>query len=169
MDGSQRLRFRISIVGVLAVVAYATWAATQILVLNPLAAVPGRSLADIRAELAAAGEGPNDVLVFVVLGIGVVLAVVLAVIAVSTRAAPRLVVMLFLALLMLGTPGYFVASFNAGMSLADTFAISGADVSPWAAPLYIVSAVSVAAIVGTVVVIVRWDRRRDRLGSPVAR
>lgn len=64
--------------------------------------------------------------------------------------------MTFLALLMLGAVGYFVASFGAGMALADTFGISGADYSPWARPLYVVSALAaVAIVVGGAVAVAR--------------
>ena len=48
-----------------------------------------------------------------------------------------------LALLVLGAPAYVVASFPAGMSLADTYGISGGDHSPWASPLF---ATSLAAL-----------------------
>ena len=46
---SRRSRILVSVVGVLAVTLYASFAAVQILVLNPLAAAPGLTLDDIRA------------------------------------------------------------------------------------------------------------------------
>lgn len=145
-----------SIAGVAAVVAYAALAATQILVLNPLAAAPGRTLGEIRTALSGAGESLMPGAVFFILGIGVVLAVGLAVIAIVGRARPEPVAAVFLALLMLGAPGYFVASFGAGMALADTFGIGGADYSPWARPLYVVSALAAIALVaGAVALAVR--------------
>lgn len=154
MTRMQRRTLWISIAGVLAVTAYAAWAALQILVLNPLAAVPGRTLDEIRAEMSVVGEDLLWEPVFFILGIGVVLAVVVAVVSIRGRADPVIPAMSFLALLMLGTLGYFVASFGPGMSLADTFGIGGADYSPWARPLYAVSALAGAAIavggVGTV-------------------
>ncbi|WP_258134191.1 hypothetical protein [Microbacterium sp. MYb45] len=156
MTRMQRRTLWISIAGVLAVTAYAAWAALQILVLNPLAAVPGRTLDEIRAEMSAVGEDLLWEPVFFILGIGVVLAVVVAVVSIRGRADPVIPAMSFLALLMLGTLGYFVASFGPGMSLADTFGIGGADYSPWARPLYAVSALAGAAIaVGGVVTVLR--------------
>lgn len=137
----------ISIAGVLAVTAYAAVAAVQILVLNPLAAVPGRTLDEIRSEMSAAGEVLLWEPVAFILGIGVVLAVVVAIVSSRGRAHPVIPVMSFLALLMLGAVGYFAASFGVGMSLADTFGISGGDYSPWARPLYAVSLVAGVALV----------------------
>lgn len=129
----------ISIAGVLAVTAYAAFAAVQILVLNPLAAAPGLTLEEIRAEMASANESLGQEAAFFILGIGVVLAVGVAVVSIVAKAPPIVPGMTFLALLMFGTVAYFVASFTAGMGLADTFGIGGADYSPWAGPLYGVS------------------------------
>jgi hypothetical protein len=138
----------VSIVGVLAVALYAGFAALQILVLNPLAAAPGRSLDQIRTDLSNVGESLGAEVVVFVLGIGVVIAVVVAVVAIAGAARPTLTALLFLAVLSVGAFGYFAASFTAGMGLADTYGISGADYSPWARPLYLVSAASlIAAIV----------------------
>ena len=139
----------ISIAGALAVSAYAALAAVQILVLNPLAAAPGMTLEEIRAEMAAANESLGHQTVFFVLGIGVALAVGVAVVSMIAKAPPIVPGMSFLALLMCGVVGYFAASFTAGMGLADTFGISGADYSPWALPLYGVSAgAAIVVIVG---------------------
>ncbi len=44
-----------------------------------------------------------------------------------------------------GALSYFAASFGPGMSLADTYGISGADYAPWGRVLMLVSA---AALVG---------------------
>ncbi|CAH0248782.1 hypothetical protein SRABI76_03188 [Microbacterium oxydans] len=154
----------VSIAGVVAVTAYAAFAAVQILVLNPLAAAPGLSLDEIRAQMSGAGEGLGGEGVFFVLGIGVVMAVGVALAAIVTKAPPIIPGMSMLALLMLGTLGYFVASFGPGMGLADTFGISGADASPWARPLYAVSALAaIAVVVGGVLSI-----RRARLEAAAA-
>ncbi|MCK8478176.1 hypothetical protein [Microbacterium aurugineum] len=156
MTRIQRRTLWISIVGVLAVLAYAMLAALQILVLNPLAAAPGLTMDEIRFAMAEAGENLGQGAVFSVLGIGVALAVAVAVVSVVRRADPVVPAMTFLALLMLGAVGYFVASFGAGMALADTFGISGADYSPWARPLYVVSALAaVAIVVGGAMAVVR--------------
>lgn len=156
MTRTRRQTLWISIAGVLAVTAYAALAAVQILVLNPLAAAPGLTLDEIGAEMASAGEGLGQGAMFFILGIGVVLAVVLAVVSLGRNAQPLVPTIGFLVLLMLGAIGYFAASFGAGMGLADTFGISGADYSPWARPLYAVSALSgVALVVVGVMVAVR--------------
>lgn len=157
MTRMQRQTLWISIAGVLAVTAYAAFAAVQILVLNPLAAAPGRTLDEISFEMSAAGESLGYGQVFFILGIGVALAVAVAVASVLGRAVPVIPALTFLALLMLGAIGYFAASFGAGMGLADTFGISGADYSPWALPLYAISVLAgVALVVGTVVAVARW-------------
>jgi hypothetical protein len=165
MTRMQRRTLWISIVGVLAVLAYAAFAAVQILVLNPLAAAPGRTLDEIRFAMSEAGESlmPGQALLVLVLGIGVALAVVLAVVAVRTGAHPLVPVMGFLALLMLGAIGYFAASFGAGMGLADAFGISGGDYSPWAVPLYVVSVLSGVVLVAVGAVV---SARRSGAAAP---
>ena len=73
-----------------------------------------------------------------------------------TRVHPFVPAMGFLSLLMLGAVGYFIASFSAGMGLADTFGISGGDYSRWSRLLYAVSLLAgVALVVGSIVTVVR--------------
>lgn len=147
---------RIAALGTLAVVAYAALAAVQILVLNPLAAVPGRTLPQIEAELARWGESLGTPRVLGLLGFGVTLAVALLVTAwLDKDPAPWDYALGYLAMLVLGAPAYFVASFGAGMALADSFGISGGDHAPWALPLYIASALALVALVTLAV----WPRR----------
>ena len=139
----------ISIIGTILVAAYAAWAGLQMLVLNPLAAVPGKSLPEIEASMAQWGESLGARWVVALLAVGVALATWLMVKA--WRAAspdPRLFGAGYLALLTLGAPAYFFISVGPGMALADSFAISGGDHSPWAAPLYVISG---AAALGLVV------------------
>ncbi len=83
--------------------------------------------------------------------IGVAIAVVVAVLSIRSRLDATVAALLFLIVLALGVPAYFVASFLPGMSLADTFMISGGDASPWAAPPYVVSLLAAGAIVGLAV------------------
>lgn len=144
---SHRSRIVVSIVGVLAVTLYAAFAAVQILVLNPLAAAPGLTLDDIRADMHGANESLGEEVVFLVLGLGVALAVAIGIIVMLRSSPPRLATLLFLAILTMGVPAYFIASFAAGMGLADTYGISGADYSPWSRILYIVSLGSFVAAV----------------------
>ncbi|WP_337001621.1 MULTISPECIES: hypothetical protein [unclassified Microbacterium] len=163
MNRTRRQTLWISIVGVLAVTGYAVLAAVQILVLNPLAAAPGLTLDEIRSEMSSAGEDLGRGTVFFILGIGVALAVAVAIVSMVGRADPAVTAMVFLALLMLGALGYFAASFGAGMGLADTFGIGGADYSPWARPLYGVSALAATAIV--IVAVVTVARRRPQAAA----
>jgi len=153
----------IAVIGVLVVVAYAALAAVQILVLNPLAAAPRLSLAEIRVEMDARNESLGHGAVLAFLGFGVALATVAAIVCVVRRASARLTAAIFLGLLVLGSPAYFVASFGPGMALADTFWISGGDASPWAMGLH---TTSFAALLVLVPVVVRWPRPRPRTAVP---
>ncbi|MCK9917050.1 MULTISPECIES: hypothetical protein [Microbacterium] len=150
----------VAVVGTVLVIAYAALAAVQVLVLNPLAAWPGSDLAAIRADVEAAGESLDELTVGIVLGIGVALAVVMLVVVIVERSAGVLAATaIYLALLVLGEPAYIFASFGAGMALADTYGIAGADASPWAMPLHVTS---LLALLGLVVVGVVAVRRRLR-------
>jgi len=151
----------LALAGLIAVVGYATLAAVQILVLNPMAAVPDTSLPDIYARMDAAGERMPVAMPLIALGVGVAAAIVVAAVSVRSRLDPSHTGLLFLVLLALGTPGYFVASFGPGMSLADAFGLSGADHSVWAMPLHLVSA---AAAVAAVALAMRASPRR-RVGT----
>lgn len=138
----------VALVGTLAVVAFATLAAVQILVLNPLAAAPERTLPEIHAELARWDESLGTPWVLGLLAIGIGLAAWMLVSA--WRAAPSMTTTYlagYLGLLVLGTPAYWLASFGAGMALADTFATTGGDHSPWAIPLYITSGIAWLSLV----------------------
>jgi hypothetical protein len=136
----------IAVFGTLLVCAYAGLAALQILVLNPLAAAPGRDLDEIRADMTAAGESLSTPAMVGVLGLGVALAILLLVlITVRRDTTPTAAMLGYLVLLAFGAPAYFIASFGAGMGLADTYMISGADYSPWAIPLYLTSLIGLVA------------------------
>ena len=147
---------RAAAVGFAVVMLYAIAGALQILVWNPLAAVPGATLGQIRADMALAGESlsANGVLAWA--GIGLLLAGVILLVA-TMRRTSRVwpVVAAYLVLLVFAAPGHFFVSFGPGMSLADTFLISGADHTPWGMVLYLVSA---AALLTLIVVIIRAAR-----------
>jgi hypothetical protein len=144
-----RLAFIVATLGVLLVTAYAALAEIQILVLNPMAAVPSKPLTEIWAVMVREQGDYDRPVTTSLLAVGPVLAVALMVWALlRLRTRPRTVAAAYLGLLVLGTPAYAVASFSPGMNLADTFGIDGADYSPWAEPL---SAVSAAAVVGLVI------------------
>ena len=145
--GSQARAVAVAVAGTAAVVAYAVWAATQILVLNPLAAVPGAMLHDIYDEATAAGESLREPVGMFVLTLGPLVAMGWLVGVVRRRdARPSEVAARYLVMLAMGAPMYFVASFGAGMALADTYGIGGADHSPWAGPLYLTSTVALACL-----------------------
>lgn len=147
MDSPTKARL-IAVVGTLLVAAYAALAALQILVLNPLAAVPGKSLPEIEATMAQANEGLGTPWVLAWLGVGVAMAVGMFASVLRTHdARPGAVAAAFLVLLALGAPAYFLVSFGPGMALADAFGISGADHSPWALPLFAASGLAVVALV----------------------
>lgn len=148
----------IALGGVFAVAVYAAFAALQIIVWNPLAALPGKTLEEIRFEAASVGEPLGGMGVLLFLGLGVLLAVAVAILVVLTRTRPAVAALLFLGLLVFGTPAYFVASFGPGMSLADAFGISGADYSPWSLVLYGISALSMVAAVVLAVMLARAPR-----------
>jgi hypothetical protein len=143
----------VAAVGTALVLGYATLALVQILYLNPLAAAPGRTLAEIHGDLAAANETLGAPMAFAIMGIGPVVAVVILGLAVARRITnPWATALICLAVLTVGPIAYFVASFGAGMSLADTYMISGADHSPWARPLYFVSVAAAVSLVAATIV-----------------
>ncbi|QCR53303.1 hypothetical protein C1N80_06730 [Brachybacterium sp. SGAir0954] len=140
-------------VGAAAVLAYAAFAALQIQVLNPLATMPDLTLEEIHDVID--GRDSEDTmgwgLMTVTLLIGPVTAVIVAILGVRGRVSAGTVAMIMLGLLSLGSLAYLVASFPAGMTLADTFMVGGADHAPWATILHSVSAVSLFALAGAVI------------------
>ncbi|MFJ4170554.1 hypothetical protein ACIPY3_13675 [Paenarthrobacter sp. NPDC089714] len=153
--------------GFVVVVAYAVVGAFQILVWNPLAAVPGMALADIYSAVDRAKESlaiPR-VLVWTVVGIALGAAVLVA--ALRRPLSVRTVLALELLVLILGAPSHWMASFPAGMGLADTFAISGGDYSPWGKLLYAVSGIALLCLL---VIMIRkgGEARGTKGGSGLA-
>ncbi|MGI9821722.1 hypothetical protein [Agromyces sp. Marseille-Q5079] len=150
----------IAIGGILLTAAYAGLGALQILVLNPMAAVPGLALDEIHTTLEAAGESLSPVPVVTFVGLGLLLAAgVWLYAAAASSASPRVVAVMVLLILAFGAPAYFAASFPAGMALADTFAISGGDHSGWSMLLYLTSSAAfVSVIVLPIVLALRSHR-----------
>ncbi|MGP9744300.1 hypothetical protein [Brachybacterium sp. AOP29-B2-41] len=146
----------IGLIGAAAVLAYAVFAALQIQVLNPLATVPGSTLREIHAAVGQTADTMGWGLMIVALLIGPLIAVTVAILGVRGRLSAATILMIMLALLALGSPVYFVASFPAGMTLADTFGVGGADHAPWASILHAVSLLAVVAL--ALVVISRASR-----------
>lgn len=145
--------------GLIAIVGYAALGILQILVLNPLAAVPGATLEQIYAQLDLANESLTTSWV-VTWGVsGVVLAgAVLLVSVVSRTRRVSYVVAADLGLLVLAAPAHLFVAFAPGMSLADTFMISSGDHAPWGVALYLFSALALTALVIRLV-LARYDRR----------
>ena len=154
----------IAIGGVIAVTLYAVAAALQILVFTPLAVAPGRSLAEIHAEMDAAGESLGEASTLVILGLGVAFAVITAVTIIRSRQRPAPAAIFMLALLIGGAPAFFIASFGPGMSLADTYFVSAGITLPGVLPFYTVSAL---AAVATVVVALASVGRERRIPASV--
>jgi hypothetical protein len=147
------------------VIAYAGLALVQILVLNPLAAAPGKMLDEIHADMALAGESLSVPMAVGVLSLGAGLAVLTLILLSRSRdTTPIAATLAYLLLLTLGAPAYFIAAFGAKMGLADTYLISGGDHSPWAIALYLASALSFLGAATLVAVSITRSRKR---ASPI--
>ena len=140
-------------IGAVAVLAYAVFAAVQIQVLNPLATMPGYTLQEIHTAVAQrdSADTMGLGLMGVTLAIGPLIALIVAGLGVLGRLSAGTVLMVMLGLLSFGSPGYFIASFPAGMTLADTFMVDGADHAPWARILHALSILSTLALAGLVI------------------
>lgn len=142
---------------------YATVMVLTILVLEPLAAMPGMTAEAIFAALAAAGVSLAGKAAFLVgwAALGVGLSVAGCAVALRRRVAPDTAVTIQLAVLALGAPAYFWGAFGMGMDLADTFLITGGAHSVVPSVLYAVSGGAlVALVVLQVPRAVRWVRAR---------
>jgi hypothetical protein len=143
----RRRTIQAGLVGLFVVAGYAAVGALQVLVWNPLAAVPGATLGEIHAELAETNEtlAAPLVLTWAVIGTLLAAAVLLAAMR-GSIARVRRVVMLELLILVLAAPSHWFASFPGSMGIADTFATSGADHAPWGMVLYALSAVALLGL-----------------------
>ncbi|MEO2096495.1 MAG: hypothetical protein ABGX90_05040 [Brachybacterium sp.] len=141
----------IGVLGTVLVLGYALFAALQVQVLNPLATVPGSSLGEIHAAVGRTSDTMGWGLMIAALLPGPLIAATAALTARRGRLSARGLLMIMLGLLALGTPIYLVASFPAGMTLADTFGVGGADHAPWARILHTISLVAVLALATTII------------------
>lgn len=148
-------------------------AAVQIWVLNPLAARPGTSLATIYAEMRQAGQFSvlGETLGALTLVSGLVVAAALLREGLRPPGLPTAGIVMVGGLCMaLAVPAYWWASFSMGMSLADTYGIGGGDHSPWARPLFGLSAMGLAAVVvGAVSGSWTWKSRVPPAGGSARR
>ena len=157
-------RVWVAVIGVVVVSCYATLMALLALVLDPLAAVPGQTLAEIHAQLTKAGwDVAGDITTVIIgAGIGVGLALATAVVGLWRRLSPVEMTAIFLAILALGAVATFVSGFSLGMDIADTFHVSGGAHTIWTGVLYLTSLSAFLAIlaIGVTVIV------RSRFSAP---
>jgi hypothetical protein len=134
-------------IGVLVVAGYALVGVLQVLVWNPLAAAPGAALGEINAHLERANETLAAPLVLGWALTGTALATGVLVAALRRHITTvRGVVALDLLILVLAAPSLWLASFPAGMGIADAYGTTGADHAPWGMALYALSAVALVVL-----------------------
>ena len=139
------------------VTLYAVCAAVHALVLNPLAAVPGRALGEIVEDIEASQDALGTWSTLGVLVGGVLIALtLLAITWLSAAPRPCHVAAWFLGMLAAGSPAAFMASVGPATAVADTSGVSGADASPSGLVLHLVSAVAFVALVS----VLGYDARR---------
>jgi hypothetical protein len=157
----------VAVSGTLVVIAYAALLAVNALVLDPLAAVPGKSLPEIYATVDAMGmSSRQDVVgVLVTAGIGVALAVASALIGLSDRYSTHMIAVMHLGLVALGALVTFQSGFFLGMDVADAFAVSGGAHGLWAGVLYGTSLAALVAIPAVLFVTMVQDLRRARAAA----
>jgi hypothetical protein len=141
-------RIVVAVVGVLVVTLYAALLALDALVLDPLGAVPGATLAEIHRHLDAQGfHVQTDIVVVIALAsVGVVLAAGLSVLLLVTRAPTHVIAAVLLAAVVLGGPASFWSGFALGMDVADAYGVGGGDHTIWAGVLYVTSLVALIAL-----------------------
>ncbi|WP_140398448.1 hypothetical protein [Brachybacterium massiliense] len=142
----------IGVLGTVAVLSYAVFAAVQIQVLNPLATVPGAELRQIHAAVGRTSDTMGWGLMFALLLPGPVTAASTALAGARGRLSRTALAMIMLGLLTGGSPIYLLASLPAGMTLADTFGVGGADHAPWALILHALSLLAVLALAALVII-----------------
>lgn len=136
----------LGLAGYLSVMGYAVVGVFQILVWNPMAAVPGATLDEIHAVMERANESLSAPVVLVWAATGTLLAAAVLIATLKQSISIKVTTVLYLLLLALGAPSHMMASFPAGMGIADAFATSGGDHAPWGVMLYIVSALAFLAL-----------------------
>ena len=158
---SSRPRVIVAFVGTALVVAYAVVGSLQVLVWNPLAAVPGATLSKIHVELDRVGQSfsPAPVILWAVLGVAAAASLAVSALRPDGFALSHLAFGYSL-LLVGGAPSFFFVAFSPGMQLADGFGISGGDHSPWARPLYLTSFLAMIVAIATAGLAITTSRRR---------
>ncbi|MDM7884482.1 MULTISPECIES: hypothetical protein [Curtobacterium] len=163
------VRIVVAVVGVVVVAAYAALLAVNALVLDPLAAVPGRSLAQIYARVDVSNDVTQDVVgVIVVAGIGIGLAVTAAAVGLASRLPATVIAVLHLGVLAAGGLATFQSGFFLGMDVADSWPTDGAAHTIWAGVLYLTSIAALVAIPGVLfatMIRTRNTQRRQQLAA----
>lgn len=159
-------RMGVAVIGVLVAGVYAAIMALQALVLDPLAAVPGQTLAEIHAHLIQSGMNVRGdiVSVTVAAALGVVLALSAAVLGVWRRLPILVMAVIFLAILVMGAVATFASGFALGMDVADAYGVSGGAHTIWAGVLYLTSLSALLAILAIGVTAI--GRSRSRTPQP---
>ncbi|PYY41605.1 MULTISPECIES: hypothetical protein [unclassified Curtobacterium] len=157
----------VAVSGALVVTAYAALLAVNALVLDPLAAVPGKSLSEIYATVDAMGmNSRQDVVgVLVTAGIGVVLAVGFAIAAIWKEIPVPVALVCHLALVACGAGPVFQSGFFLGMDVADSFGVSGGAHGMGAAVLYGTSLAALVAIPAVLFLTMVQTLRRARAAA----
>jgi hypothetical protein len=156
-----RLRIVVALVGTVLVVAYAIVGSLQVLVWNPLAAVPGLTLSEIHAELDRVGQSfsATPVILWAVLGVSAATLLALSALRPNGLALSH-IAFAYSLLLVGGAPSLFFVAFLPGMQLADGFGITGGDHSLWARPLYSTSFLAMIMAIATAGLAITTSRRR---------
>lgn len=142
------------------VVIYALTGLLQVLIWNPLAAAPGSTWAEILEATGWMAGSSTIPMVLTWASFGIILATLALCLGLRWKISALSLTRCFLWLLVLGAPGLLMVSFPAGMGLADSYGISGADLAPWANLLY---AASAAALL--ILVLLSFGNRRGKLDA----
>lgn len=134
-------------VGFLLVSAYAIVGMLQILVWNPMAAVPGLTLPQIYRGAAQANETIQVGVVVTLLAPGIALGLGSLVLACQRGATWVQSAAVACCLLFLGGLPYFWASFGVGMNVADAHGASGGDHTGWDSVIWATSGYAGLALV----------------------
>ena len=154
------------LLGPVLVACYATVMVVTVLVLEPLAAMPGLTYAEVVAGLEADDTSmTTQVVVLLVLALlGISASVAVSAAGLRRAVLPGTTLQLQLAVLALGAVAYFWGSFGVGMGLADAFGIDGGDHSAVPAYLYALSGAALTVLAG---IYVRLGARASRRKVPV--
>ncbi|MCM0641018.1 hypothetical protein [Cellulomonas wangsupingiae] len=145
----------IALAGSVLVAGYAVLLGVDALVLDPRAAAPWLTPAELEHALAGSDWRSARTLVLVAVALGVLLPAVGVVLVARLRPPARAVAAAYLVLLALGGPVGFVVTFATGMTVADELGVSGGVHSSTGVALRVVAVVASCAAVAAVVLAAR--------------